>query len=210
MLLGGGIGITPLMAMAHRLQNRGLRWEMHYSTRSPQHCAFRNQLAQGPLSAHTRLYHDTNEPHRRLNLQQLLSKAPAGAHLYVCGPAGLIDAALAIASGQGWSSERLHCERFAAAPQAASSPQARPFTVVLARSGLSLQVPADQSVLSVIRKAGIHLPSACEEGICGTCITDVLEGSPEHRDQCLDESLRSSCFTPCCSRSLDDTLTIDL
>lgn len=206
-LLAGGIGITPLLAMARRLQVLGRSWELHYSTRSPARCAFQAELEASPLASRTRLYFDAG-PGTPLDVKALLTRAPAGSHLYVCGPAGLIDHALALGRDAGWPEAHLHSERFGMklAPQARD----RSFRLVLARSGLTLQVPAEQTVMHVLREAGIDVPTSCEQGVCGTCITDVLEGRPDHRDQCLDEGLRATCFTPCCSRAVDDTLTIDL
>lgn len=207
-LLAGGIGITPLLAMARRLQHLGRSWELHYASRHAARCAFREELASGPLAARSRLYFDEGGPAAPLDLEALLAAPRAGAHLYVCGPAGLIDTALSIARARGWGEDRLHSERFAAEP----APQAgdRAFRLVLVRSGLTLEIPADRSVASVVQAAGVDLPLSCEQGLCGTCITDVLAGRPDHRDQCLDEALRERCFTPCCSRSLDAELRIDL
>ena len=207
-LVAGGIGITPMLAMARRLQHLGRSWELHYANRKPARCAFREELTVGPLAACSRLYFDDAEPARQLDLDRLLGAPRAGAHLYVCGPAGLIDTALSTARAMGWGEERLHSERFSAQPLEVAG--ARAFKLVLVRSGLTLDVPADRSVMSVVHEAGVDLPASCEQGVCGTCITDVLEGRPDHRDQCLDEAMRERCFTPCCSRSLDSVLRIDL
>lgn len=206
-LLAGGIGVTPLLAMARRLQSLGRSWELHYSTRSPARCAFQAELEAGPLAPRTRLYFDEG-PGAPLDVKTLLACAPANSHLYVCGPAGLIDHALALGQDAGWPSAHLHCERFSLEQVSQIGDQA--FRLVLARSGMTLEVPADQTVAHVLRGAGIDVPTSCEQGVCGTCITDVLAGRVDHRDQCLDEGLRATCFTPCCSRAVDDTLTIDL
>lgn len=209
-LLAGGIGITPLMSMAHRLHTQGLSWELHYACRSPERCAFMEELTSGPLAEHVYLHFDNGAPAQRLEVADVLAGAPKGTHLYVCGPAGFIDAVMANAQTQKWPENQLHSERFTAAQAEVSPREETAFRVVLARSGMTLDVPVGSSVLSVIRRAGIDLPASCEQGVCGTCITDVLSGRPDHRDQCLDEDMRSRCFTPCCSRSLDDCLTIDL
>jgi vanillate O-demethylase ferredoxin subunit len=206
-LVAGGIGITPMLAMARRLQSLGASWELHYANRTPTRCAFREELTTGPLAAGSRLYFDDAPAGERLEIARLLAGSPAGSHLYVCGPAGLIDLTLATAQSLGWNAGRLHSERFVAAPPASGE---RAFTLVLVRSGLTLEVPADRSVMSVVHAAGIDLPVSCEQGVCGTCITDVISGRPDHRDQCLDDALREQCFTPCCSRSLDAVLSIDL
>lgn len=207
-LVAGGIGITPMLAMARRLQSMSASWELHYATRTPARCAFREELTSGPLAVASRLYFDDAPASERLDIARMLAAVPDGAHLYVCGPAGLIDSMLATAQARGWEAGRLHSERFVAAPVVAVGE--RSFKVVLVRSGLTLDVPADRSVMRVVHAAGVDLPVSCEQGVCGTCITDVISGRPDHRDQCLDKALREQCFTPCCSRSLDDELHIDL
>ncbi|MNV53055.1 Phthalate 4,5-dioxygenase oxygenase reductase subunit [compost metagenome] len=197
-----------MLAMARRLQSMGASWELHYANRTPARCAFRDELTSGPLAAASHLYFDDAPAGERLDIARMLAAAPGGSHLYVCGPAGLIDSTLATAQACGWEAGRLHSERFVAAPAVLAREKA--FKVVLVRSGLTLDVPADRSVMSVVHAAGVDLPVSCEQGVCGTCITDVISGRPDHRDQCLDEALREQCFTPCCSRSLDDVLHIDL
>ena len=208
LLFAGGIGITPVLSMARYLQAQGRSWSLHYATRSHDRCAFHETLTSSPLASSSHLYFDDGAANRRLDLAQTIASAPAGAHLYVCGPTGFIDAALDAARAQGWAESRLHSERFGAtAPVAVAE---RRFTLKLERSGLTLEVPPDQTAMAVMLAAGVDVPFSCEQGICGTCITDVLEGRPDHRDQCLDDETRAMSFTPCCSRSLDDCLRIDL
>lgn len=206
-LVAGGIGITPLISMALRLSAIGKSWELHYATRSKDRCAFYDELQFAPFAGRTHHYFDEGTG-EKLNIHKTIESAPLGAHLYVCGPTGLIDLSLNAGKEAGWDSQRLHCERFSAAPVVESSK--RTFKLVLARSGLTLSVPPERTAMSVILEAGIDLPTSCEQGVCGTCITDVIEGNPDHKDQCLDEAMRASSFTPCCSRSLDETLVIDL
>lgn len=208
LLFAGGIGITPVLSMARQLQAQGRSWSLHYVTRSPERCAFREALTTGPMASSSRLYFDSETVDQRLDLARAIGAAPQGAHLYVCGPAGFIDATLAAAREQGWVEARLHSERFAATAPVVQGE--RRFTLKLERSGLTLEVPPDQTAMAVMLEAGVDLAFSCEQGICGTCITDVLEGRPDHRDQCLDEETRVTSFTPCCSRSLDDCLRIDL
>ena len=206
LLIAGGIGITPLFAMALRLHRLGASWELHYGARNRARCAFAETLHEAPFADRMHLHLDDGSAGAPLNVPALLSRAPAGSHAYVCGPAGLIDLVLATGRALQWPEARLHHERFSADPLPADG--ARAFRIVLAHSGLTLEVPADRSVAAVLQAAGVDLPTSCEQGVCGTCITDVLDGTPDHRDQCLSVADRTRCFTPCCSRALSDTLTL--
>jgi len=205
-LIAGGIGITPLFAMALRLHRLGASWELHYGARNRARCAFAKTLHEAPFADRVHLHLDDGSAGALLDVPALLSQAPAGSHVYVCGPAGLIDLVLATGRALRWPEARLHHERFSADPLPADG--ARAFRIVLAHSGLTLEVPADRSVAVVVQAAGVDLPTSCEQGVCGTCITDVLDGTPDHRDQCLSVADRTRCFTPCCSRALSDTLTL--
>jgi vanillate O-demethylase ferredoxin subunit len=131
-------------------------------------------------------------------------------HLYVCGPNGFMEHVLGTARALGWAEAQLHREYFAGAAVPAS--EAGGFEVQLASSGRCLQVPAHRSVAQVLLEAGIDIPLSCEQGICGTCITRVLEGEPEHRDMFLTdaERARNDQFTPCCSRARSARLVLDL
>lgn len=206
-LIAGGIGITPLISMAKRLESISKSWELHYATRTVERCAFKSEIESGFMANHTQLYFDQGGG-PKLDFDELFQKKTNTSHVYVCGPSGFIDLVLTKAKDMGWTSDQLHYERFGSNPLESKTDRA--FKVVLARSGMTLEVPVDRSVMHVVLDAGIDLPVSCEQGICGTCITDVISGRPDHRDQCLDDSLRMTSFTPCCSRSLDDELIIDL
>ncbi len=210
LLLAGGIGVTPLLAMAEDLLRRGQTFRLHYAARSVQRLAFRERIASGPLARHSQLHLDDGPPQQRLDLQALLAHPQPGQHLYVCGPTGFIAAALQTARSAGWPEAALHCEHFGAAPAEAGGD--RPFEVRLARSALRVQVPAGVSAAQAITAAGVFVPVSCEQGICGTCLTSVLEGQCEHRDQYLDEAEQAAHdqFLPCCSRARGDYLVVDL
>ena len=208
LLIAGGIGITPLLAMAWRLHRLGASWALHYGARNTARCAFAGPLRAAPFADRVHLHLDDGSAGAPLDVPALLAHAPAGTHVYVCGPAGLIDHVLATGRALQWPDARLHHERFAADPLPTDGTRA--FRIVLAHSGLTLDVPADRSVAAVVQAAGVDLPLSCEQGVCGTCITDVLDGTPDHRDQCLSVQDRTRCFTPCCSRALTDTLTLAL
>jgi len=133
----------------------------------------------------------------------------AGKHLYVCGPAGFLDAALHTARHLEWREEHLHREYFS---NESASAGGGDFKVRIASSGREYLVGADESVVAALARVGIDIPVSCEQGVCGTCLTRVLDGIPEHRDMFLteQEQAKNDQFTPCCSRSLTPLLVLDL
>jgi vanillate O-demethylase ferredoxin subunit len=183
-LIAGGIGITPIYAMAQWLAANGRTWELHYCARSAQHAAFVAELEALPNGSVKTYFSETP----LLDAAALLREARSGVELYCCGPAPLMQA-VKDASAH-WPSERVHFEYFSAPP--AQWPDNEPFEVELARSGEVLQVPADRSILQVVRERGIDVHSACEEGVCGTCETAVLAGVPQHRDMLLSAAEKAS------------------
>jgi len=205
-LIAGGIGITPLLAMKRRLEELGRSFALHYAARSPEHCLFRAQLADQP---NVRLHVDT-QAGGPLPVERILREAPSNAHVYCCGPAPLLEAFLAGCSANGIGKERAHLERFTAGP--AEHGQSDSFVVELARSGGRYAIPPNRSILDVLLEAGIQVPFSCEEGICGTCATPVREGIPDHRDWVLreDEKRANDVMMLCCSRSLSDCLVLDI
>jgi len=155
-------------------------------------------------------FRDDAQTQSRSDVPGILVAAPAGSHLYVCGPKGFMDHVLDAARWQGWHSDRLHQEHFAGETSKVSGNSE--FDVRLAISGRVFKVPADQSVLEVLLASGVNIPYACESGVCGTCIIQVVEGTPDHRDTYLtaEERAVNDQFTPCCSRAKSAVLTIDL
>lgn len=212
LLLAGGIGITPLYAMAGQLDQQHRTFELHYCCRSSDRAAFRTRLAQGFGSGHVHFHFDDGGDAQKLDLPAVLAQASPRHHLYVCGPAGFIEYVLDTATGSGWDGARLHREFFAAPAAPAAHVSDESFELVLARSGRTLTVPKSLSALAVLQAAGVHVDSSCETGVCGTCLTGVVEGTPDHRDLYLtdDEHARNDSFTPCCSRALTRTLVVDL
>lgn len=210
LLFAGGIGITPMLAMAHALSYQGADFELHYCFRSRDRAAFLQVLADASFAERIRLHDDSGPQEQRLDIHSVLASADAGTHLYVCGPAGFMNHVLTAGDAAGWPQARLHREFFAAPPTDPAQDSA--FEVVLASSGKTFTIPADRSVFEVLDEAGIYLETSCEQGVCGTCMTRVLEGIPEHRDQFMstDEHARNDHFTPCCSRSKTPRLVLDL
>jgi vanillate monooxygenase ferredoxin subunit len=210
LLLAGGIGITPLLAMAEQLHADGAAFELHHCTRTLARTPFRERLAAAPWADRVAHHLDDGPAAQRLDLPALLAVQPPGTQLYVCGPQGFMDAVLAAARAQGWPEAQLHWEAFHAevAPQAGD----QAFELQLARSGLVIRVDADQTAARALEAAGVFLPTSCEQGVCGTCLTRVLDGLPDHRDQYLSDEERAANdqFTPCCSRARSARLVIDL
>ena len=201
LLFAGGIGITPILAMAHELGRQGRPFALHYSARSAQRAAFLEQLGELPA----RCYFDDGE---RLDLAAVLAAEPADTQLYVCGPAGFIAHVIEGARALGWDESRLHREYFAAAPVEQGGEVA--FEVRIHGTGQVFEVPADRSITQVLDEAGIIIPVSCEQGICGTCVTRVVDGQVEHRDQFLTEAERREQMTPCCSRARGGCLVLDI
>lgn len=208
LLLAGGIGITPIMAMVERLVRVGARFSVVYCTRSPELTAFRHRLAERAPGLVT-VHHDGGDPARALDLRRLLADPGQGTHLYCCGPAGML-AAVATASAH-WPAGNVHVERFTAAPPAApSAALSGGFEVELARTGTVLTVPEDRTILDVLRDAGVERDTSCEAGVCGTCKTRYLAGEPDHQDLVLDDDERAEYLTICCSRAHSPRLVLDL
>lgn len=211
-LLAGGIGITPLLSMARHALKRGHSFELHYFARSPMQAAFHDVLAEGPLAPHV-VFHFGIEPAAVVPLlQELLPTRRNGTHLYVCGPVPFMDEARRIAAGCANLAD-IHWEYFtppAHAPEAGAASVA--CTVRLARSGKTLEVPADKSILQVLIENGVMIDSSCMEGVCGLCATRVLEGEPDHRDAVLTDDDRQCghLMTVCVSRARGGPLVLDL
>ena len=210
LLFAGGIGVTPLLCMAQRLAAIGAEFEMHYSTRSPERTAFHQEITGSPFAGRVQFHHDDGEAAQKLDLARVLGQPAPGTHLYVCGPTGYIDFVVNTAKGLGWPAEQIHLEYFGAAAQDTSGDRA--FQVKVASSGATYDIPAGETVVQALGKHGIEIMVSCEQGVCGTCITRVLEGECDHRDMYFtdEEKAKNDQFTPCCSRAKSATLVLDL
>ncbi len=212
-LIAGGIGITPIMSMVHRLRLIGAPFVLHYCSRSAATAAYRDVLAD-MLGDQVFFYHDGGDPRQGLNLNALLRDRPAGADAYICGPRPMIEAARK--ATRTWPATAVHVELFSpgtAAPADRARWTDTGFTVELVRSGLTLEVPPDKSLLAVLIEHGLTLPSVCREGWCGTCQVRVLEGKVDHRDDILDEEIKAghSVMQVCVSRARPgERLILDL
>jgi phthalate 4,5-dioxygenase reductase subunit len=205
LLLAGGIGITPILSMVRHLQAAGARFRLYYCTRTPEQTAFRDELAAPGLAGRVVIHHDHGDPARSLDLWPLFEK-PTRDHVYVCGPRPMLEAVRDMTGH--WPASAIHFESFLDAG-AAARPEDQPFTVVLARSGDRIQVPAGVSILEAMRAQGHAAPSSCESGTCGTCRTRLLAGEPDHRDLVLAEHEKATQVMICVSRALSPEIVID-
>jgi vanillate O-demethylase ferredoxin subunit len=210
LLIAGGIGITPLISMAEQLSRTDAPFELHYCTRSRERTAFLDRLATSPYAASVSFHFSDGAPEQLADFTRLLANPDAGTHLYVCGPPGFLDLVCEIARDAGWPATHVHREYFSAGPAGNRADSA--FDIKLASTGKVLHVAPGKSALEVLSTAGIEVARSCEKGVCGTCVTRVLEGVPEHRDLYLNEQERSrnDQFTPCCSRACGPLLVLDL
>ena len=211
-LIAGGIGVTPILCMAERLSNIGEPFELHYAARARDSAAFLERIAAAPFADKAQLHFSDGPQARRLDIDAVLADPKPGAHLYVCGPGRLIEAVLKAAKAQGWPDARVHREFFAPLVSAADQADPEAFEVKLASSGQTFAVPADKSIVQVLADQGVEVPVSCEQGVCGTCLTRVLEGEPDHRDSFLtqDEQALNDQMTLCCSRARSALLVLDL
>lgn len=203
LLIAGGIGVTPLAAMARQLKQQGTDFVLHYCARNRQNAPL---LAELEAICGAALKTWISELGQRFDAASVLA-AETGAELYVCGPARLTDSVEQTALSLGWPEERFHAEHFAALQDVDFHPEA--FEAVIASSGLRLDVPADRSLLAVLSENGIALDSSCEIGVCGACECGYLDGAVLHRDVVLGPDLRKTRLMSCVSRG-KGTITLDL
>ncbi|MFC2996275.1 PDR/VanB family oxidoreductase [Acinetobacter sichuanensis] len=207
-LFAGGIGITPILCMAERLYTIGADFELHYFSKSKKYAAYLNRIEQSPFLKHVFLKFD-DERAEDFNIHDVLKNAPDH-HLYVCGPSGFMNFILDNAVQCGWKDDYLHKEFFSA--EKIDSDLNQEFDIKIASTGDVFTIKKDDSIIEVLGKNGIDIPLSCEQGICGTCITRVLEGEPDHRDMYFSDEERqaNNQFLPCCSRSKSKLLILDL
>jgi vanillate O-demethylase ferredoxin subunit len=207
-LIGGGIGITPMVAMAYTLNARDSAFELHYCGRSRSRSAFLGELGSADFAACVHTHFDDEGAEQRLDLAAVLGSPQAGVHVYVCGPAGFMDWVISEAGKLGYADEHIHREYFQVEIDASGAS----FEVVASRSGKTVQVAEGQSIAEALAGVGIKIEMSCEQGVCGTCLCDVLEGEPDHRDVYLtdDEKSANDQMLVCCSRAKSKTLVLDI
>ena len=227
LLLAGGIGVTPMMAMLAQLEKDNADFFLHYCTRSPQRTAFRDLLARPAAAGRVRYHHDGGDPRRGLDLAGLLRDRREGTHLYYCGPPGFMKAAEAACAH--WPRDAVHFEYFTPPAPALGPPTVGTaptplqtdenaavsdipvgFQVRIKSTGALYDVPNDKSIVQVLREHGMDVETSCESGLCGTCRTRYVEGDPEHHDYVLEDEERAEYVMICCARSKGPLLVLDL
>lgn len=206
-LAGGGIGITPMMAMAYGLLRDGKEFELHYCTRTKGAGAFEQELVTA-FGERVVFHYDDQAKSQLFSPEATFSPVEAGTHIYVCGPTGFMDWVIDSAKKMGYPSNQVHFEYFSADVDTSGDS----FEVYCEQSDITVTVGTDDTIARALKKAGIKVNMSCEEGVCGTCITDVLEGEPDHRDHFLtdEEKADNDQIALCCSRAKCSRLVIDL
>lgn len=210
LLLTRGIGLAGVISMAQTLAASGASFRLEHFARSPEHVLFKEILAEPHLAPNVGLHQALEPEAEGACLQGLLAQRPPGAHLYVCGPPAFMDLVLALAE-PAWPRFATHCEYFNANPRAWAG-ERRGFAVKLARSGRTVHVPPELSIATALAMAGVDVETACEQGVCRTCLTRVVAGEPDHRDAVLSplERERGDRMLICVSRAAGDEITLDL
>lgn len=209
-LVAGGIGITPLLSMANRLQSLRKPFELHVCARDEAAVPFRDELTRSAIVDRARVHLDGPDGRSSLDLDAVLGGATPDTLLYLCGPQGFMNWLRESALARGWPEASIRIESFSA--PALENIENHAFRLDLARSGRNIEVPANQTILDALLHAGVEVPYACMQGTCGTCAAHVMEGEVDHRDACLSETEKTNndrlCL--CVSRARGDRLSIDL
>lgn len=204
-LIAGGIGITPMLALAARLKRDGASYELHYSAQTLAEMAFHDDIVRAHADR-VSLYTTRDASPRRLEVADLLARhqAEPGTHLYVCGPGSLIDDVRLSAEAAGIVRSRVHFESFG--PTWTGSDGTVRLT--LSESGMDIEVAPGTTLLDAMEAAGAWVPSDCKRGECGACIASYSGGRPLHRDHCLTEAQREHTFCPCVSWAASDEVLV--
>lgn len=208
LLLAGGIGVTPMLAMIAELEARSAPWTMHYCARSQDDAAFLDELQGYVAAGKVQLHFDGGDPSKGLDIKALLADAVVGTHVYYCGPPGFMTACKN--SVGAWAPHTIHCEYFAASAEGKAEHIDAAFQVKIKSSGKIVDVPVGSTLVEVLRENGCSIDTDCEDGYCGTCITRFLSGSPDHRDTVLSEGERKNYIMVCCSRAKGGILELDI
>jgi phthalate 4,5-dioxygenase reductase subunit len=204
-LIAGGIGITPIIAMIHRLESLGRSYSMIYLSRSPRHTAYSDFLESPDRLGTIRMHHDGGDTAKMLPIDEIVGPRADAGHLYCCGPEALMKAVRSATRDRDVGT--VHFESFAPATVADN---AFDFSVEIASTGQVVGVAADQTILDALRAAGLDLDSSCEAGTCGTCQTRYLEGDVAHEDYVLLDDERETQMMICVSRAVSKQLKLDL
>jgi vanillate O-demethylase ferredoxin subunit len=213
-LIAGGIGVTPLKAMAHELDTHHVEFEMHYCARNREAAAFGEEFSAMERDGRLHYHFDDGAKHNQLDIAKLLARPAPGTHVYYCGPAGFMKACADAASH--WPKGTVHFEHFKAPeqPKRASAPvsteSAGGCDVTIASTGQVVHLSADQSLADALNAAGVEVPTSCCAGLCATCKVRYRDGEVEHNDFILSDEERREYLTTCVSRPASKTLVLDL
>ena len=207
--IAGGIGVTPFIPMIERLNDIGQPWRIHYCVRSSDRAALIDEIEQLAARGSGDVVPNYDDTDGILDLAATLASLPADAHVYCCGPTGMLDAFRAGARAANISSDHVHYEYFSSNVDSADQGG---FVVVLNKTGTEIAIKAGQTILQALIEKSVNIPYSCEEGICGACETRVIEGIPDHRDMVLSDEEReeSKTMMVCCSGSKSPRLVLDL
>lgn len=208
LLFGAGIGVTPILSMAEHLADINECFQMHYSAKTEENAAFVDEIKASRLNAFTKFYF--SDKNNRLNIQKELESMNKDTHIYICGSNRYIDSIIEVYKNLKLPESQLHREFFSSS--VVDKDKDIEFEVELKSSGKVYIIPSNQSIFEVLDDNGIELAVSCESGVCGSCVTKVISGTPEHRDQFLldSEKKENKIMTPCCSRAKSKKLVLDL
>ena len=210
LLLGAGIGITPLLAMAQQLEADHVDYALHYFVRGPEHIVFKDRLEAAEAAGRIHFHLNLDYAAVERQLVTLLAAAPAGCHAYACGPSAFMEA-VRRKGEPAWGSDRLHFEHFQTTTPTARSVDT-PFELHLVKSGLRCTVGANETIVAAAARIGCTVETSCEQGVCGTCLTQVRAGHPDHRDAYLTDAERAANdqMLVCVGRAHSAVLELDL
>ena len=210
LLVAGGIGITPLLSMARQLARAGAEFSLIYFSRSIAHTAFHELLSTPQYRGRVTFHYALEPDHVRAYLRRILWTRPPDGHLYLCGPRPFMDLVETTAAPT-WPPDSVHLEYFSADPASLAGPKDS-FVIKLARHGGEFEIAEGRTIIEVLAEHGVTVDTSCEQGVCGTCLTGVLEGEPDHRDVYLTdaERLANDRMTVCVSRAKSPRLVLDL
>ena len=212
LLIAGGIGVTPLKAMAHELDDAGIDYEMHYCAKDAHSAAFAEEFEPMRASGRLHFHFDGGDPSAGLDIRDLLNTPREGEHVYYCGPGGFMKACADAA--QHWPTGTVHFEHFKA-PERAPGEQAAndasdSFIVRIASTGQEIEVTKDESIAEALAGAGVAMETSCCAGLCGTCKVRYLQGEVEHNDCIMSDDEKAEFLTACVSRATSRLLVLDL
>ncbi|WP_315765414.1 MULTISPECIES: PDR/VanB family oxidoreductase [unclassified Bradyrhizobium] len=209
LLLARGIGVTPMLSIADALKAKNIPFELHYVFALMSPDSFRSTIEASSFAENTTFYKESSEDNQLLKPTTVLADRPEDTQLFICGVDWWQDPIVALAKQKGFAEERIHVERFTA--KAAAALLDKVFEVKIASTGATFKIPGDKTVTAFLEESGVKIQTSCEQGMCGTCKTKVLEGEIDHRDKRLSSEQRAQgYFLPCVSRAKGDTLVLDL